>query len=650
MVSIDIQKQHRTAQVSSRMQLVFRIRRLVPLVLLASCASVPIHPQAGPEPDARPETADHGSIHRVLQTNESDAFFHYMRGVMAELDAMLSNSEGASIPSLERSVSEFESVIQLGFSPAALRISLARTLRFLAARTSDPQLQRELFVRAKEHYRAAVLENRDSTDALDGFLSLEQEVFQTPPEALVQELRALLGQDRDNLALWKRLCELYVQMGRAEDARQALVGLSESRPQDGRVWFERGRVEYAAQRYEDALHSFDQAIQFRRTDEELFEAMRQKVLCNYGLGRLDVARGLLDELVAKQPTSAENWVHLAEYHLAGKDYVKAQAALDRALTLEPNNFYGTVLLGQVFGGAGRASESLATYERLAQLWPRRPEAWRILGDAQLEHRLYEKAAASLEQALRIDPQHMATRFSLAEAYRLGGRLREAETILDALVTEVPDNPAVLRALFFLKLDLEDFLGAYQIAARTLGTEPKGYLSHYMMGCVLERLGRLDEAAVHLREAIILKPDFATARNYLGYLYADQGVHLEDSVREIRVALVLDPGNGSYLDSLGWAFFKMKRLDEALRYLTQATDALDRAGSPEPLVWEHLGDVLFEMSCFGRAQRTWKQALNLDKKGDRRAALQDKLRRVDTMRPGSDACPGGAVAPASSASR
>ena len=59
-----------------------------------------------------------------------------------------------------------------------------------------------------------------------------------------------------------------------------------------------------------------------------------------------------------------------------------------------------------------------------------------------------------------------------------------------------------------------------------------------------------------RELLALRPDFAPALNYLGYMNADRGVHLEEALALIEKAVALEPDNGSYLDSLGWVLYRI----------------------------------------------------------------------------------------------
>jgi predicted Zn-dependent protease len=125
-----------------------------------------------------------------------------------------------------------------------------------------------------------------------------------------------------------------------------------------------------------------------------------------------------------------------------------------------------------------------------------------------------------------------------------------------------------------------------------------------LGALLERTGRLAEAEVELREAIRLDVRSAEARNYLGYSFADRGERLDEALDLIRAALVLDPWNGAYLDSLGWVYLKLGRLDDA-------RDPLERAAREFPndaTVLEHLGDYYDRTGDGARAKVYWRRAL------------------------------------------
>jgi len=123
---------------------------------------------------------------------------------------------------------------------------------------------------------------------------------------------------------------------------------------------------------------------------------------------------------------------------------------------------------------------------------------------------------------------------------------------------------------------------------------------------LERLGRRKESEKVFRRILNLDPDDAEAANYLGYMWADAGEHLEEALRLINHAVELRPGTGAYLDSLGWVYFKLGRLDEAERWLRQALEAGESSGT----VHAHLGEVLLARGQEEEARKQLQRGLDL----------------------------------------
>ena len=95
------------------------------------------------------------------------------------------------------------------------------------------------------------------------------------------------------------------------------------------------------------------------------------------------------------------------------------------------------------------------------------------------------------------------------------------------------------------------------------------------------------------------PQTAATLNYLGYMNADRGVKLEESLNFIKQALSFEPNNGAYLDSLGWAYFKLGKYDLAEETLNKAAVHM---GS-DPTVQEHLGDLYPEDRTPETSRRT-----------------------------------------------
>ena len=93
---------------------------------------------------------------------------------------------------------------------------------------------------------------------------------------------------------------------------------------------------------------------------------------------------------------------------------------------------------------------------------------------------------------------------------------------------------------------------------------------------------------------------------LGYIYAEQGVNLDEAIELIGKALSIEPENGAYIDSLGWAYFKKGQIQEALKELERAVGLLE-----DPVIYDHLGDAYFESGKIKKALEQWRKSLELD---------------------------------------
>ena len=88
------------------------------------------------------------------------------------------------------------------------------------------------------------------------------------------------------------------------------------------------------------------------------------------------------------------------------------------------------------------------------------------------------------------------------------------------------------------------------------------------------------------------------------MLADRGVRLEEALNYIRKAIDLDPQNGAYLDSLGWAYFKMGNYDMAEENLRKASEHMNN----DATIQDHLGDLYLKTGRLKLAAAHWERAL------------------------------------------
>ncbi len=151
--------------------------------------------------------------------------------------------------------------------------------------------------------------------------------------------------------------------------------------------------------------------------------------------------------------------------------------------------------------------------------------------------------------------------------------------------------------------------------------------YFEYGAAAERAGLYEKAADLFKQSMQLDPgEEAEAANYLGFMWADQGTHLEEAESYIKKALATDPENGAYLDSLGWLDFRRGRYEQALAELLNAVQSLK---TEDPTVFEHLGDTYQRLNQLPKAVEAWQKSLALDPANKK---LAEKIEATKTSAP------------------
>jgi tetratricopeptide (TPR) repeat protein len=153
--------------------------------------------------------------------------------------------------------------------------------------------------------------------------------------------------------------------------------------------------------------------------------------------------------------------------------------------------------------------------------------------------------------------------------------------------------------------LEAFASAEQefIKNKSDALDASFYLTY---GAAAERAGLVEQAATLLKKSISLDPENAAeALNYLGFMWVDRDLNLEEAGTLIRKALGLRPNYPAYLDSLGWWYYRKGDLAGAARELRRALERIRREEAAE--VMQNVIVVLWQSL---RPRRTSRSGLSV----------------------------------------
>ncbi|MEN3386258.1 MAG: hypothetical protein V7608_6302 [Hyphomicrobiales bacterium] len=281
-------------------------------------------------------------------------------------------------------------------------------------------------------------------------------------------------------------------------------------------------------------------------------------------------------------------------------------------------------LGTSLGRQGGEDLALAYLQLAIYLAPDHPLALMSLADLYesikkpaLAIRIYQRVPADSPLRRNADIQ-LATNLDSTD------RTDEAKKILEKLIT---DRPADLEAITALgniqrvRKDFADCADTYAKAVATLKNPQKSnWLIFYFRGICNERSKQWQAAETDFKRALELFPDQPHVLNYLGYSWIDQGINLDDGMTMIRRAVEQRPDDGYIVDSLGWAYYRIKNYDEAMKQLERAVEL-----KPEdPTINDHLGDAYWKVGRTLEAQFQWAHARDLKPEPDDLKKIVEKI--------------------------
>ena len=304
---------------------------------------------------------------------------------------------------------------------------------------------------------------------------------------------------------------------------------------------------------------------------------------------------------------------------AYEDVLKARGIADQPLTADSDKQTASRLLSSIIGlqrQAGRTDDAHASIARLRRLLgPDDPQA--DFQEAQLlREEGKRKEALDLIRAARLKYQAAVAQqaFLQLEARTLAelGRSDEAAQLLRGRLTGKPeDDYNTYLNIASMFLDAGRGKEAVEAARKMLELAPADQpelqtQALVMLSSAQERAGDMKGAEESLRRILAKDPNNATALNNLGYFLADHNERLDEALDMTKRAVKAEPTNASFLDSLGWAYFKLGQLDEAERYLN---DAL-RRNTRSVAINEHIGDLKQKRGQLDEARAAWRKALSL----------------------------------------
>lgn len=465
----------------------------------------------------------------------------------------------------------------------------------------------------------------------------------------------------------------YERSGRVDDAVTMLEGVIASGRPSSRALRRLGELYGRVDQWSDAVDAYELAAtrnpRSTGTQRELASALLEN-------GQTERARDVLHRLSTARPDDIAVLYQLSEVERDLGNFEEATAAARRLIEADPNGIRGPYALAEILVRQHNYREAIATLQEAVEI-QRQTEATRDsqatrqgrarpyqvasllgrIGFAYQQLNEHDDAVEAYSRAVELLPMSLAYGARLVRAYLDAGRVADANVALEVLKPHHPGDLTVVRLEARILGDSGDVNGGVNLLRGALdanGNDPTAHLALaayygdydrlddavtvlesasvrfpqnvsvlFQLGAVLDQDDRHAEAERAFRGVLEHDADHGATLNYLGYMLADRGERLEESVELLLRAIELDPRNGAYLDSLGWAYFKLDRFELAEPHLRQAS---------EQMVWnsviqDHFGDLLVALGRHDEAIDAWEAALAGDRAEIDASSIERKIQEA-----------------------
>jgi tetratricopeptide (TPR) repeat protein len=463
------------------------------------------------------------------------------------------------------------------------------------------------------------------------------------------------------------LVEAYAGAGRSKDAIDWLEARTQGDPRLLPAladFYERER------RWSDAAGAYSGALQRAPRNADLKTRYASALLNAGGRANLEKARTALAEVLSTRTTDARSLYLLSQAQRRLGEFADAEASARRVITqnskspwgyyalaesLEARHQYQAIVdqlapvvaefrgasadapfdvgillphLGFAYQELGQYDKAIASFDEARKLSPSDPAIAGYLIEAHIAAKKYSAAVDAAKAALSQHPNDVRLTRLEAQALRHSGKADQGIALLEEAVKAHANEPLAYVSLAQLYAESERGAQAIKVLQDAQAKFPQDDVIAFELGTVFDKQKKFGEAEAAFRQVLARDPENATALNYLGYMLAERGERLDESVAYLKKALQIEPENGSFLDSLGWAYYKSDKLDLAEANLRRAADQL----KTNSVIQDHYGDVLLKLGRYDEAIAAFTRALEGDGDSIDKGEIDKKIRAAKQKLP------------------
>jgi tetratricopeptide (TPR) repeat protein len=452
----------------------------------------------------------------------------------------------------------------------------------------DKSLCASIYMRMGEFSHAAdlldAMKNKQKEELYT--LGLLYESLGNIPRALAN-YRGFLAKDPSSVNLTLKVGALYVRLKKYDSAESLYVAAEKSDSQNPRLFNGIGEIKLVRGDTALALDFFRKAVM---ADSTFLDGLRNIAQVHIRTGNYADAIPYYEKLFASDSIGGIFGKTLALLYYYGKEAEKAKALLQKLLSDDINDPELHFYLGLVYGSQDSFDLAAIEFGKTLAIRSSFSDAWLQLCYLDLKQKEYDRALSTAKRFTESAPAY-------------GG---------------------AWRTLGYVNNVRKEYAAAIPFLKKALGLDSLDAFAWFELGSALERTKDINAAAAAFKRVLAIKPGDDAASNYLGYMWAEQGIKLDSARTLVETALAHDSANGAYLDSYAWIFFKLGMLDSAQVYMQKALQQIKN----DAVVFSHYGDILLKKGREREALDAYKKSFGIDAKSEEGGNVRKKIKMLE----------------------
>lgn len=265
-------------------------------------------------------------------------------------------------------------------------------------------------------------------------------------------------------------------------------------------------------------------------------------------------------------------------------------------------------------------------EDLKEKYPKEIRYYALLGDFYVKTENYQKAADEFKAYISKDKTNYRVWEQLLYIENMLGNMEELYQVSNDAMSLFRTAPIVYFFHGIACTQLKKYEEALEVLQKgiTFAGDNKELIMQYysLLGETYKNLGKNALSDQAFENALEIDPKNLLVLNNYSYYLSLRDENLKKALKMSAVTIKAEPDNSTYLDTYGWILYKLKKYNEALKYLKKA---IENDSDPSGEILDHYGDALYKLGKSEEAVGYWKKAL---KYSDKKEELQKKIKNVN----------------------